>query len=326
MKRYVRSDTSDKKNSDFVIKDGVLKAYKGQSKHVVVPEGVTSIGEYCFDESDIVTVKFPKSLTRIESGAFARCNGIRTITLPNTLKKLGYYVFSECENLVSVDVPDSLSDIPMSCFQECTSLTKVNLPSKLKTIDYKSFYKCSSLTQINIPDTVTKIGSMAFGYCINLKRVNMPDIVIDEDVFEGCEKLDKSDFRYDEMPKFHLAPAKEIEDDEYDDEYDDIDDWYMSAKGESDNDKFAEKLESLVKRKFDVSDYFEEPSIQGFAGADYINIELRDGSKYSFVFSWSDMQENIYSDGPNAAANYYFKQIKEGISSGSALVEDTPTL
>lgn len=326
MKRYVRS-AADSKNSDFVIKDGVLKSYKGQSKHVVIPEGVKEIDMYCFSESDIVTVKFPESLTSIGVGAFARCNGIRTMTLPNTLKKLGSYAFAECENLISIDMPDSLGYISMSCFQECTNLTKVNLPSKLKAIDYKSFYKCSSLTQINIPDTVTKIGSMAFGYCINLRRVNMPDIVIDEDVFEGCEKLDKSDFRYDDMPKFHLAPAEEIDDDEYDDdEYDNIDDWYMSAKGESDNDKFAEKLESLVKRKFDVSDYFEEPSIQGFAGADYINVELRDGSKYSFAFSWSEMQDNIYSDGPEAAAKHYFNEINEGIESGSALVEDTPTL
>jgi hypothetical protein len=310
-----------KKNSDFVIKDGVLKSYRGQSKHVVIPEGVTSIGEYCFDESDIVTVKFPKSLTGIESGAFARCNGIRTITLPNTLKKLGYYVFTECENLVSVDVPDSLSDIPMSCFRECTNLTKVNLPSKLKTIDYKSFYKCSSLTQINIPDTVTKIGSMAFGYCINLRRVNMPDIVIDEDVFEGCEKLNKNDFRYEDMPKFHLAPAEEIEDDEYDN----IDDWYMSEKGDSDNYSFSDKLESLVRTEFDVSDYFEEPSIQGFAGNDYVDIGLGDGSKYSFAFSWSEMQENIFENGPDKAAKHYFNEIKEGIESGSAST-DTTTL
>lgn len=104
-----------------------------------------------------------------------------------------------------------------------------------------------------------------------------------------------------------------------------IDEWYMSSDGEIDNDKFAEKLESLVKRKFDVSDYFEEPSIQGFSGADYINIELGDGSKYSFVFSWSEMQENIYSDGPEKAANHYFNEIKEGIESGSAST-DTPTL
>lgn len=290
-----------------------------------MPDGVERIKEYCFVKSDIVTVKFPEGLTSIDAGAFASCKGIQTIALPNTLKNLGSFAFARCENLISIDMPDSLSYIPMSCFEECTKLKKVDLPSKLKNIDYKSFYKCLSLTQINIPDTVTEIDNMAFGDCINLEKVNMPNIVISENVFEGCEKLDKNDFRYGDAPKFHLGPAEEIDDDAYD-EYDNIDDWYMSEKGESDNDKFAEKLESLVKRKFDVSDYFEEPSIQGFAGADFINIELVDGSKYSFAFSWSDMQETIFENGPDKAAKYYFNEIKEGIDSGSALVEDTPTL
>lgn len=181
------------------------------------------------------------------------------------------------------------------------------------------------VTFAEVPATVTKIGSMAFGYCINLKRVNMPDIVIDEDVFEGCEKLDKSNFRYDDIPKFHLAPAKETEDDEYG-EYDNIDDWYMSEKGDSDNYSFSEKLEDLVNDEFDVSDYFEEPSIQGFAGADYINITLQNGREYSFSFDWRAMQEKIYNDGPESAANYYFKRIKRGIDSSSALVENTPML
>lgn len=153
----------------------------------------------------------------------------------------------------------------------------------------------------------------------------MPDIVIDENVFEGCEKLDKTDFRYKDKPKFQFAPAKDIEDIEYD-EYDNIDDWYMSEKGQSDNDKFAEKLENFVRDEFDVSDYFEEPSIQGFAGEDYINITLQDGHEHSFSFNWSDMQDRIYSNGPDAAAKYYFNQIKKGIDSGSALIEDTPTL
>lgn len=115
MKRYVRSDTNSRyDDSEFLIKDGVLTEYLGSSKHVVVPEGVKSIGMYCFSRSDIVTVKFPKSLTSIETGAFAQCNGIRTMTLPNTLKKLGSYAFTECENLISIDMPDSLGYISMS--------------------------------------------------------------------------------------------------------------------------------------------------------------------------------------------------------------------
>lgn len=102
-------------------------------------------------------------------------------------------------------------------------------------------------------------------------------------------------------------------------EYDSIFDWYESDEGDDDNVRFAQMLEGLVKQAFDVSDYFEEPSTQLLSGADFIDIELADGHKYSFEFSWEDMQTAIFEDGPEAAAKHYFNKIKEGIESGSAL-------
>lgn len=50
MKRYVRSDT-DSRNTDFEIKDGVLVRYNGNSKNVVVPDGVKVIGYSAFYQS-----------------------------------------------------------------------------------------------------------------------------------------------------------------------------------------------------------------------------------------------------------------------------------
>lgn len=91
---------------------------------------------------------------------------------------------------------------------------------------------------------------------------------------------------------------------------------------EGDNDEFSEMLEKLIRKNFDVSDYYEEPSIQGSEGEDNIFIKLRNGSEYTFSFSWPDMQEAIHNDGPKAAARSYFDGIKEDIESGSALVEE----
>lgn len=165
--------------------------------------------------------------------------------------------------------------------------------------------------------------------CVIVERYNQMQLVLTPAEvpttvtgFEGCLKLDKTNYRYnDTHKKSNEAKQRKVKHAEYDT----IDDWYMSSDGEIDDDKFAENLEKLVRNKFDVSDYFEEPSIQGFEGEDIISIKLHDGSEYYFSFSWSDMQETIYSDGPEAAANYYFNEIKEGIESGSAST-DTPTL
>lgn len=107
--------------------------------------------------------------------------------------------------------------------------------------------------------------------------------------------------------------------------YDNIYDWYLNEEGGEDNDRFAQKLESLVKTNFDVSYYFEEPSIQQLLGSDFVDIELSDGHKYSFEFNWRALQEAIFEYGPEAAAGCYFNKIKKGIESGSAST-DTLTL
>ncbi len=69
------------KNSDFVIKNGVLKEYKGHSKNVVIPEGVTTIDMNVFGDTDekstfIETITIPSSVKKLNSGdGFAYVSG-----------------------------------------------------------------------------------------------------------------------------------------------------------------------------------------------------------------------------------------------------------
>lgn len=51
--------------SDFIIEAGVLKAYHGESRDVVVPNNVYSISEEAFDNLPITTIKLPSSLKQI---------------------------------------------------------------------------------------------------------------------------------------------------------------------------------------------------------------------------------------------------------------------
>jgi len=41
------------KASDFVIENGVLKAYKGRAKDVEIPEGIMSIGTAAFRSLEV---------------------------------------------------------------------------------------------------------------------------------------------------------------------------------------------------------------------------------------------------------------------------------
>lgn len=177
-----------------------------------------------------------------------------------------------------------------------------------------------------IPGSVTTIGDKAFYGCASLKSITIPDSVtsIAVNAFEGCNKLPQdvknyiSQFYYDDSSKFF---SDNDNDDEYDDDEMSFNEWYDSSQGEVDGEEFVEKLENLVRSNYNVDDFFEEPSTQRYQGGDFIWITLSDGSKYEFEFDWYDEQFSIYEDGPEAAAKSYFKEIQEGIDSGSALVE-----
>ena len=59
-------------------------------------------------------------------------------------------------------------------------------------------------------------------------------------------------------------------------------DWYHSDICMDDQNKFIDILESRVRSEYDVSEWFDEPSVQGLRGDDYILITLSSGDIYSY--------------------------------------------
>lgn len=63
--------------NDFVINDGVLKKYTGNDVDVVIPDGVTSIGDNAFSHcSSLENIEIPNSVTSIGNSAFGDCLGL----------------------------------------------------------------------------------------------------------------------------------------------------------------------------------------------------------------------------------------------------------
>lgn len=77
------------KDEGFHIENGCLKEYIGADKEVVIPNGVTSIGEY----------------------AFFRCKSLKSVIIPDGVTSIGNYAFSDCKSLRSVVIPDSVISI-----------------------------------------------------------------------------------------------------------------------------------------------------------------------------------------------------------------------
>lgn len=155
---------------------------------VTIPTGVTSIGQTAFTECySLTTITIPASVTTIGNGAFGR-TGLTEVTIPASVTTLGNSVFMSCTSLTTVSISADLSSIGMNLFSGCSQLASVNIPASVTSIGGSAFYGCSSLTTIDIPANVTSIGISAFRGCTGLTSLSLPAklTTIDFYAFYGC--------------------------------------------------------------------------------------------------------------------------------------------
>ena len=174
---------------DFVIKNSVLTNYTGPGGDVVIPEGVTSIGDCAFNVClHLTSVTIPEGVTSIGLEAFHYCSSLTSVTIPGSVTSIGDSAFSGCSSLMSVTIPESVTSIGNYAFIGCSSLTSVTIPESVTSIGNSAFEDCSSLTSITIPAGVTGIGNSAFSGCKSLTSVTIPESVtnIGDWAFKRC--------------------------------------------------------------------------------------------------------------------------------------------
>lgn len=177
---------------DFVIENGVLTRYNGPGGDVVVPTGVTSIGDDAFSYCQgLTSVTVPSGVTSIGARAFSYCFDLTEVAIADSVTSIGNNAFDSCWELARVKLPSGLTAIERNLFASCNSLSEVAIPDSVTSIGYRAFAGCSSLTSITIPDGVTTIDRLAFDECSNLTSAALPYglISIGDEAFRGCENL-----------------------------------------------------------------------------------------------------------------------------------------
>ena len=88
-------------------------------KNTIIPNSVTSIGEY----------------------AFSLCTGLTSITIPNSVTSIGERAFSYCYGLTSITIPNSVTEIGEGAFFYCSGLTSVTCYAEsVPTTDEYAFW------------------------------------------------------------------------------------------------------------------------------------------------------------------------------------------
>ena len=145
---------------------------RGRVTKVIINEGVTSVGEYVFqDETNLTSVMLPSTLTKIDRVAFVGCSNLTSIVLPDNIQIIGSSVFNGCSKLATVKFPANLTEIGSSAFAYCKSLKTLDFPNGLKKIGESAFKGCTGLTKVEFPVSVEVIETYAFNDCSNLKAM-----------------------------------------------------------------------------------------------------------------------------------------------------------
>lgn len=157
---------------------------------LVIPEGVTEIGEYAFSSCDnLQSVTLPGTLLSIKRGAFQSIDALTEIVLPEGVTEIGEYAFYSCDNLRSVTLPATLLSIKNGAFQSC-GLTEITLPEGMVFIGEYAFMSCDNLKSVTLPSTLERISNGAFSNCKALTLINIPaNVIVEEWAFSNCSAL-----------------------------------------------------------------------------------------------------------------------------------------
>lgn len=161
-------------------------------KEIILPEVLEIIPENCFKETDIETIKLPKTLKRIEKSAFSNCSYLKNIIIPENLEYIGNSAFYWCRNLKSVTIPtsSSLAYIGSWAFNYCKNLKSIALPEGFVSIGFHAFEDCEKLSSIVLPKTLLEIGSGVFRKS-GIEQLVLPEGIekIESEAFEKCTRL-----------------------------------------------------------------------------------------------------------------------------------------
>lgn len=166
-------------------------------QNITLPEGLTKLPEYCFDNSKLTELSIPATLKNIQSRAFRYCKQLTSVTFEGEESELHLdeRVFQGCEQLQKVKFEGANITFDDAAFEWCKNLSNIHLPENLTTIPVLAFSGCTALRSIELPEKITTIGESAFMDCTALEIIGLPEdsqTTDENELSEDSSVLDKN--------------------------------------------------------------------------------------------------------------------------------------
>ncbi|MCM1144895.1 MAG: leucine-rich repeat protein [Blautia sp.] len=198
-------------DADFVITDGVLTGYNGTATELIIPDGVTKIGDnFLKDNQTVTSVVFSAGVEEVGNYAFRNCTALDTVTLNEGLVKIGSQAFEGAAfgkklstgaiEKSSLTIPGTVQSIGTGAFHECAYLREIlfedgeTITLSIDGVDWqKTFADCESLERVVLPKRLKTLPQYTFYKCANLKEVTLQEglVEIGNHVFEDCPSLEE---------------------------------------------------------------------------------------------------------------------------------------
>lgn len=178
-------------NSEFIIENRTLIAYKGLGGVVTIPddEGILYVGSFafCLYETD-TTVELPED--DLDANKVPDTNTtITKVIIPEGVEDVQKYAFYNCPGLEEVVLPSSVKFLREYTFYNDVKLSRINL-EKVQVIGAFAFHGCESLDGIS-PVKTYAIGRNAFQGCTSLSSIDLSALRnTGESAFQGCTALE----------------------------------------------------------------------------------------------------------------------------------------
>ena len=150
------------------------KDFRQQVQHIIIKDGITSIGTKAFYVLDkVVDIRIPNSVKIIKKGALQGCESIKELRLPNALVGIGENAFAFMDECTEFRIDNSETSFHTNngvLFYDTTILyypqnktgDAYSIPYGTQMINDYAFSNPRNLTSVYIPETVVKTCGSSF--------------------------------------------------------------------------------------------------------------------------------------------------------------------